>query len=239
MKICIIENGLVPEQLRDAHGMYPQMARDWLAPTLPEARFTTISPVSGEALPDDPLAFDGYLLTGSKYGVYDNLPWMQALQAFLRRAAGAQVPMVGICFGHQIMAAAFGGEVRKSDKGVATGPQVYTFGDLGLAPQEVLVFHQDQVETLPPSARSSGGNEFCPLGVIVYDFPAFSVQYHPEFSTAFMQDLTDDLAGQWITREHAEDAKARLAAAQVDNRPLALKVAELMRRRSLASLAAS
>lgn len=238
MKICIIENGLTPEQLRADHGMYPQMARNWLAPALPEAQFTTISVVSGEALPQDPTRFDGYLLTGSKHGVYENLPWMLELQAFLRRTAEARVPMFGICFGHQIMAAAFGGEVRKSDKGVATGPQIYTYGDLGLAPQEVLVFHQDQVETLPPSARSTGGNDFCPLGVIAYDFPAFSVQYHPEFTTEFMQDLTDDLAGQWITHDHAEQTKAKLAAANVDNRPLAIKVASLMRGGKLATKAA-
>lgn len=229
MKICIIENGLTPEQLRDQHGTYPQMARNWLGPALPEATFTTISVVSGEALPEDPADYDGYLLTGSKHGVYENLPWMLDVQRFLNRLAEARIPMFGICFGHQIMAAAFGGAVRKSEQGVATGPQPYYFGDLGLAPQDVLVFHQDQVEVLPPSARSSGGNDFCPFGVIAYDFPALSVQFHPEFTKEFMQDLTDDLAGEWISHDHAAEAKGKLAQSEVDNAPLARKVAALMR----------
>ncbi|WP_349361110.1 type 1 glutamine amidotransferase [Stappia sp.] len=228
-RICIIENGLVPERLRARHGLYPDMARAWLAPHLPEAEFTTVSVVSGEPLPATPSDFDGYLLTGSKYGVYDDLPWMRDLRAFLPVLAEARIPMFGICFGHQIMAAAFGAQVRKSDKGVATGPQLYSHDGLGMEPREVLVFHQDQVETPPRAGRAAGGNDFCPLGVIAYDFPAFSVQYHPEFSKTFMQDLTEDLAGEWITREHADQAKALLAEAEVDTDALGEKVAALMR----------
>ncbi len=104
MKICIIENGLTPEQLRDQHGTYPQMARNWLGPALPEATFTTISVVGARPCPEDPADYDGYLLTGSKHGVYENLPWMLDVQRFLNRLAEARIPMFGICFGHQIMA---------------------------------------------------------------------------------------------------------------------------------------
>jgi GMP synthase-like glutamine amidotransferase len=85
MRLCIIENGLIPEELQDAFGSYPAMIESWLAPALPEADFTYVSAVRGEPLPEA-TAFDGYLLTGSRHSCYEHSPWMLHLVAHLLRA---------------------------------------------------------------------------------------------------------------------------------------------------------
>ena len=119
LRICILENGVTPDDLIDQFGSYPMMIENWLAPFLPEATFTYLSPVQGEALPA-PQAFDGYILSGSKYSTYERSPWMLALIEFLQQLREERCPVFGICFGHQIMADAYGGLNAKSAAGWAS-----------------------------------------------------------------------------------------------------------------------
>lgn len=65
INICVIENGLVPEELKASYDSYPKMIEKWLCEVLPEAKFSFVSVVSGETLPS-PNDYDGYILTGSK-----------------------------------------------------------------------------------------------------------------------------------------------------------------------------
>jgi len=76
-------------------------------------------------LPASPKNCDAYLVTGSSAGAYEALPWIGPLKDFLNDAKG-QAALVGICFGHQIMAEAFGGKVIKSPKGWGVGLHRYT-----------------------------------------------------------------------------------------------------------------
>lgn len=230
MKICILETGLNSETLVATHGQPADQLQAWLRPELPEAVFSTIRVLEDAPLPASPAAFDGYLVTGSPHGVYEDLPWMRRLQAFLRAVAAAEVPMVGVCFGHQVMAAAFGGHVAKSPLGFRTGPQQYRFDpEFGLADGTMIVFHQDRVETLPEGAAHVGGNASCPIGAIRYRFPAISLQFHPEFDKTFSAALARDLAGSAIPPEQAEATIAALATAQVDARAVARRGARLFR----------
>ena len=141
--------------------------------------------------PDSVDAADGWLLTGSRHGVYENHVFISPLENFIRDIAKAQKPMVGICFGHQIIAKAFGSRVEKSTKGWGLGPQSYqskTMGDIVLN-----AWHQDQVLTLPKGAICLAGNDHCHYAVLRYDFaPILTVQPHPEFS----RDIICDFA-QW------------------------------------------
>src|SRR3546814_6994213 len=116
MNIGIIECGPVPEVLRGTYVSYPAMFAAQLAPLLPGARFETVSVVNGETL-TAPEAQDAWLLTGSSHGVYDDLTWIAPLKAFIRAAAAAQRPIVGVCFGTQILAEALGGQVQKDPVG--------------------------------------------------------------------------------------------------------------------------
>lgn len=229
MRLCIFEAGLASEIDEPDYGSYPDMTERWLAKALPEASFHTVSVVSGAPLPE-PEAYDGYIVTGSKHGVYDDLPWMAPLSAFLRAARALNKPMFGICFGHQIMAHAFGGTVRKSGKGWGVGVQAYYYpGETPLRDSHVLVFHQDQVEDVPEGASVIGGNAFCPNGVLRYDFPALSAQFHPEFETGYVEALTHILRDDPVPAQIADEALESLGRHAIDSQPMAAYVADFFR----------
>ena len=162
----------------------------------PDANYTTFDVADGQ-LPEHPTACDAYIITGSKSGVYDDLPWIAPLQEFLIDAKG-RAKLVGICFGHQIMAQAFGGDVVRSEKGVGLGLHRYDLADVpdwadSAASISIAVSHQDQVIRHPPGARVIGGSQFTPSGILVYDNQdAISFQCHPEFEPAFSIALLED-----------------------------------------------
>lgn len=195
MKIGIIECGPVPAALRDTYISYPAMFSAQLAPLLPSATFETISVVQGEALPG-PEARDAWLLTGSRHGVYDDLPWIAPLKAFIRAVAAKRRPMVGVCFGHQIIAEAMGGKVRKADIGWRVGLETYETRYNGAARSVAMpAFHQDQVIAQPPGSEIVAQSDACPYAALRYSAaPILSVQFHPEFSRAYLADLIDCLA---------------------------------------------
>lgn len=220
LRLCILENGLVPDELRGDFASYPQMIERWLAPELPEASFSYVSPVRGEALPE-PEAFHGYLLSGSKHSVYEDLEWIRRSRAFLQRLRELRRPVFGICFGHQLMAEAFGGRTRKASQGWGVGAQPYRYLDPSLGDGAALVFHQDQVVELPPLARVLGGSAHCPNGVLAYEFPALSVQYHPEFTPAYVEALSHRYGGGLIPAEVAAASLESLQRLCVDNARIA------------------
>ena len=226
MRVCIIETGLPPEECQAEFGTYPVMIENWLKPVLPEASFETISVVSGENLPENPAGFDAYVISGSRHGVYDEIEWIAQLEAFLVRLRDAKIPLCGICFGHQIMAQAYGGIVEKSDKGWGFGTQKY---QLHNEDNPVLVLHQDQVVQAPESATPVGGNEFCPLGALRYDFPALSVQFHPEISPAYIADMAKRFRGSRFPEHIADAALADLQSQANISVKMANEVAELFR----------
>lgn len=225
--LCILENGLVPELLEARHGSYPQMVINWLSPALPEARFHVVSPVSGERLPE-PEAFDGYILTGSPHSVYERSEWIAQEITFLRGAKAKQRPIFGICFGHQLMADAFGGRTQEAPQGWGLGPQRYQYDQLALG-GEHFVFHQDQVLELPPQARCVGGSSHCRYGALAYSFAALSVQYHPEFTPEYVRALLEMYGGNDLPTDRAEAALAALEQQAVDNQPVAQWVAAFFR----------
>lgn len=221
MKIGIIECGLVPDALQPRHGRYPAMFRDRLAPLMPEADFVTLCVVEGEPL-GDPAAHDAYLLTGSRHGVYDGLPWIEPLKAFIREAAALRRPQAGICFGHQILAEALGGKVRKADIGWRVGMERYYIRRNGeAATLSMPAFHQDQVVRAPPGTDIIASNEACAFAGLHYrDAPVLSYQFHPEFAADYMGDLITNAAGRVFDRPFAERAAASVTPIPPQNEPI-------------------
>jgi GMP synthase-like glutamine amidotransferase len=200
MKIGIIECGLIPEALRSRYDGYGAMFARQLGALLPGAGFEVISIVQGAALPA-PDAFDAWVIPGSKHGVYDDLPWIAPLKAFIREAAKLQRPMVGVCFGHQIIAEALGGRVEKAAQGFRVGLEQYRTspGLTGNGEQTVTMpaFHQDQIVVQPPQSEIVASSPACAFAALRYtEAPVLSVQFHPEFSRAYLADLIDVLAKQ-------------------------------------------
>ncbi|WP_370156853.1 type 1 glutamine amidotransferase [Ferrovibrio sp.] len=140
------------------------------------------------------------LLTGSRHGVYDDLPWIGPLKAFIRDAAAMQRPVVGVCFGHQIIAEALGGRVEKAAAGWRVGLETYTtmLDGNGAARSIALpAFHQDQVVVPPPGAEIVAHSPACAHAALRYmQAPVLSLQFHPEFSRPYLADLIAVLGKQ-------------------------------------------
>ncbi|GAC1571840.1 MAG: GMP synthase [Sphingomicrobium sp.] len=191
MTVAILATGAPPAALVNRFGTYPDMFRNLLGPERVGATYD----VTAGALPTDPRDHLAYLITGSAAGVYDPLPWIAPLKRFLQDAHG-QASLIGICFGHQIMAAAFGGQVAKSDKGWGIGLQEYRL--VAACPDSdgdrihVPVSHQDQVIDPPPGAMVMATSAFCEIGALRYrDQSAISFQFHPEFEPDYAAALIE------------------------------------------------
>jgi len=213
VRIAILETGKPPEGLEAEFGGYPKMFETLLAGG--ERQFETCEVTTG-AYPAQG-SFDALLITGSPAGAYDPLPWIAPLEAFLK--ANAVTPMVGICFGHQIMAQAFGGQVEKSDKGFAIGLHRYEVQ----APEpwiddaqafSIPASHQDQVVGQPPGSRVIARSAFTPIAALAYDsIPAISFQGHPEFDPAFASALIENRRRTRFNDAKADAGLASLRAA--------------------------
>lgn len=208
MRIGILQCGQSPAQLKDEMGDYPDMFERLLA-----GRGFTFRTWHVEAMdfPADVHQAQGWLLTGSRHGVYEDHAFIPPLEDFIRRAYAAHVPLVGICFGHQIIAQALGGRVVKHPGGWAVGTQDYDFGGESL---RLNAWHQDQVVQLPPGATVAARNAFCENAALVYDDRAFTVQPHPEFEDRFVQGLMDTRAKGVVPAELLEGAAARMGQAR-------------------------
>ena len=197
MKIGILAAGRPPRSLVPQFGDYTGMFEhlldgrgyDWASYDVPAGEY-----------PARPEACDAYIVTGAAAGVYDSDPWIGELLGFLRAAQG-RAKLVGVCFGHQAMAQAFGGDVRKSDKGWGIG--LHTYGvaqhpgwmDASSA-FSLAASHQDQVLEPPPGATILAGSDFCPNGMLAYDGTSISCQLHPEFAPAYSIALIEGRKGQ-------------------------------------------
>lgn len=214
-RITIIETGLVGPQYRERHGSYPEMFRRMLAAADPSITCDVASVTDDAALPA-PATLDAILITGSAAGVYDEFAWIAPLEEFVRAAYDARVPMVGVCFGHQLIAQALGGIVRKSEKGWGIGRHVYRIAPgNGLIAGETIAAacsHQDQVITPPASARTIMSSEFTPhAGLLYANDTTLSVQPHPEFTADYASALCDLRRGR-APDDMVDAAKASLAA---------------------------
>lgn len=183
MLIGILQTGLAPDALAEEMGDYPDMFARLLAGH--GFTFRTWRVVDME-FPASVHDADGWLITGSRHGVYEDHPFIKPLEAFIRDAYAAHVPVVGICFGHQIVAQAMGGKVERHAEGWAVGPTDYDFGDRTLT---LNAWHRDQVVEPPANAKVIATNDFCANAALLYDDRALTVQAHPEFRPEFIDGL--------------------------------------------------
>ena len=197
MKLTIIQTGDVPEPLRGKFGPYRHMFETMFNGTGQGFSYEMI-PVSDGAPMPDPASLEGIVITGSAAGVYDDLPWLNPLRAFIREAYGKQTKMLGVCFGHQIMADALGGDVRKSERGWGLGRHSYTVKSrpdfMRAAPTALAVAcsHQDQVIMPPGDAEVILSSDFTPNAGLAYrNGAALSLQPHPEFADDYTIALAE------------------------------------------------
>ena len=218
MRIGILQTGESPDALRPDMGDYP----DFFESLLEGQGFTfrRFAVLRGE-FPASVTDCDGWLITGSRFGAYEDHAFIPPLEGFIRKAYAAQVPVVGICFGHQIIAQAMGGRVEKYANGWSVGPTDYDFGGEKIT---LNAWHQDQVVTRPDGAEVAATSGFCENAALIYPGRAFTVQAHPEFSDGFVQGLMDTRARGIVPDALLDVANARMGGKR-DNDVLASRIA--------------
>ena len=204
MKIGILQTGMAPDALKDDLGDYPVLFARLLAGK--GLSFETYRVVEG-VFPPSVNACDGWLITGSRHGAYEDHPWIPRLEDFIRAAYAARVPLVGICFGHQIVAQAMGGKVERHPNGWAVGATDYDFGDKSL---RLNAWHRDQVTQVPSMAKVIGRNAFCANAALLYDDRVFTVQAHPEFRPEFVNGLMETRGKGLVPDDLMDTARTRL-----------------------------
>lgn len=208
MRVGLLECDHVDDRFRGIDGDYYDMFASLLDVDL--VRYDT---VNGE-LPAEPDACDGWLATGSRFSVYDDLDWIGSLQAFVRSVHGAGVPYVGICFGHQLLAHALGGRTEKAPVGWGVGA-IETQLDPPAVDGPLLYMHQDQVVAVPPDAVVTGRTEHCPVAMLQVGRCMAGIQAHPEFTPRYVDALLDVRAERI---GHEVVARAKESLALVDGR---------------------
>lgn len=216
MRIGLLQCDDVMESLQIEHGNYPEMFNDLLLAQLPSAQIRVYRCMDGE-LPQALDECDAYITSGSKFGVNDGLLWVDALRDCMVCMWEQGTPLVGVCFGHQLMAKALGGEVIKSPKGWGVGMSFNQvrerkpWMDPWQDKLDLIVSHQDQVSLLPPQAEILAGSEFCPYYLVQYGRHFLSVQGHPEFCKAYSQGLMDARRGV-IAHARLREGRASLSS---------------------------
>jgi len=139
---------------------------------------------------------DTWLVSGSKWSVYDEDRWIRQLTVFIREIDRADKKLMGVCFGHQVIHYALGGAVNKSPKGWGLGRYPIevkaSFLDLSQGKKlNLIAMHQDQVEQPAPAFVTVAGSDFCPHAITVKDKRILTIQAHPEFEIDFFIQLCE------------------------------------------------
>lgn len=140
-----------------------------------------------EVLPNQVDAHDGYLISGSGASVFEDKQWIKNLMGFVSQCHTSRIKTVGICFGHQLIAHALGGETVRSENGWGFGIHSARLNSnprwLGADSDryKLVVIHQDQVTSLPDGFSTIASNDFCPNSMITDSEVMLGIQGHPEF----------------------------------------------------------
>ncbi|WP_439106546.1 glutamine amidotransferase-related protein [Congregibacter sp.] len=196
MKLGILKTDAVREEWVGSFGEYPDMFMSLLGTRDPSMEFVVYDVRLGE-YPTDIDEVDGYLITGSRHSVYDELPWIAPLMSFVQELDARRKKLVGICFGHQLIAHALGGRTEKASVGWGVGihhhrfserPAWFDDGDLEFP---ILVTHQDQVTVNATGAKVLASSDFCPNAVCQIGEHILTLQGHPEFVNEYSRAIME------------------------------------------------
>ena len=194
MKLGILRTDTVHPEFAARFGEYPDMFMRLLGGLDPSLEFCVYH-VEREVYPEAIDEVDAYLITGSKFSVYDDDPWIHRLTDFVRKLYARRKKVIGICFGHQMIAHALGGEARKSPRGWGVGLHRHRFHrrpdwlDDGAPEFRILVSHEDQVTRVAPGMEVLAGSGFCENAVCQIGDHILTFQGHPEFDPGYAREI--------------------------------------------------
>lgn len=198
MKLGILLCDDVRPELQARHGNYPEMFTQLFEHIDPTVNLNFYRVIDGQ-YPQSLDECDAYLTSGSRFSVYDESRWINVFKAFINRLYYQKIPFIGICFGHQMLAWALGGEVTRSINGWGIGvhpvdviPHQLTDHRwlTGIpSPFSLIVSHQDQITEPPLHTTVLASSDFCPYAMILIGDHCLGIQGHPEFTPEYSHDL--------------------------------------------------
>lgn len=203
MKIGVLVTGHPPDTMME-NGTYDRYFERLLAGNGFEVQGWNV--VEG-VFPGSVQDADGWLITGSRHGVYEPHDWIPPLEEFIRAVYADGRPMIGVCFGHQIIAQALGGKVEKYAGGWSVGRTEY---DMNGRPYAINAWHQDQVVEKPEEATVIARTEFCKYAGLRYDDRIWTIQPHPEYDSDFMSGLIETRGKGVVPEPLLAEARAKL-----------------------------
>ena len=231
IRLGVLQAGRVPDEMADQHADYDQLFVDLLGENEFDYRHWAV--LDGE-FPNSTADADAWLITGSRFGAYEGHTWIPPLEEFIRKIYAADQPMVGICFGHQVIAQAMGGRVEKFSGGWSVGRVEYkldksVFSTESASDQTALLaFHQDQVVQAPDSAITVGSTDFCKHAALLYGNRALTIQPHPEFYSEFIGGLLD--ARRTILPKEIVDTATQALGQAIVREPIANTIRNFLKR---------
>jgi len=218
MKIGILDVGHLSNSIIQKYGCYADAFIRLLSPLQNKLTQTTSFQryqILNMEFPDSIDECDLYIITGSKYSAYENTVWIKKLQALIQQLYLKKKKLIGICFGHQIIAQSLGGKVEKNTKGWGIGMAAthLTNTQEWMKPERdfffILVSHQDHVTKLPDNAINFCETKLSPNSGFYIDNHILTFQGHPEFSKDYVE-LIIKLQSSNITEEQRQIAKISL-----------------------------
>ncbi|ARU88161.1 amidotransferase [Pseudomonas sp. M30-35] len=196
LQICILETDVLRPELIDQYQGYGKMFERLFALQPIAAEFTVYNVMQG-LYPADNEQYDAYLVTGSKADSFGEDAWIQTLKTYLLERYARGDKLLGVCFGHQLLALLLGGEAKRADQGWGVGIHRYVLAKKAqwmtpaLDDLTLLISHQDQVTKLPEKATLLASSEFCPIAAYCIDDQVLCFQGHPEFIHDYSKTLLD------------------------------------------------
>jgi len=234
LKIGILSTCVGAEELYEKYASEDKQIANRLSNVRPDWCFETYRAYMGE-FPDPIDACDGYVISGSPASVNARAEWVGGTLSCIRKFFSGGHPMLGICFGHQAIAKAFGGKVELAKNGWNLGSINVHFQ--GQAPwmhprrnvMRMYAVHNEQVVSPPNGAEILGHTDTCPIASFRIGNHVFTTQHHPEMTVEFMTHVVDLMASE-LDPEIISRAKASLEF-QADNDFFAQWMASFLERR--------
>jgi GMP synthase-like glutamine amidotransferase len=211
MKLCVLDNDVLDLAVAPVYTSYGAMFVRLFREAGAQWTFDIFNTTQGQ-YPASFDAFDAVLLTGSQADAFSPEPWVQRLRECVTQLLQAKKKLVGVCFGHQLIALCLGARVGRAPQGWATGRMRYPWHAPELAQGRteiaLLASHQDQVFDLPPGATLLAGSDFCPIAAFAVGREVFCVQGHPEFVPDYSAYLLDQQRAELGETHYGNDMQS-------------------------------
>lgn len=227
MRLGILQCDSVRAGLQPRFGDYPDMFRALLTSERVQPEFRAYD-LTRDGFPTALDECDAWLITGSKFGVNDGDAWIERAHELVRELDAERRPLIGICFGHQMVARALGGRVEQVGWGAGLHTALVRERRPWMRPEAselaLLVSHQDQVTAPPARVQHLAGHDFCPYDMFQVDGHILTFQGHPEFATEYSRALIE------LRREELGEERARAALESLARAPDAAVAADWIHR---------